>query len=117
LDNSLPTNLARLLALYGSVENMRADIFTKKISSAEAQSGAQEIYRRYEYLAEAQTAAGYLSLEAFRKRTSSENVAIILGISRRSISEAKQGGKIERDKTVQLSASDEAFKNFLRTLA
>jgi threonine synthase len=78
MDVGNPSNFARMLALYGSVEKMREDIYGASFTDAETLEGMREIYRRYEYIAEPHTAIGYLGLEHYRKQVGSDLVGIVL---------------------------------------
>lgn len=78
MDVGNPSNFARMLALYGSVEKMRDDVFGASFSDAETLAGMRDVYRRYEYLAEPHAAIGYLGLERYRKTTGIDCVGIVL---------------------------------------
>ncbi|MGQ9805413.1 MAG: threonine synthase [Chlorobiales bacterium] len=78
MDVGNPSNFARMLALYGSVETMREVIFGASFTDAQTLEGMREIYRRYEYIAEPHTAIGYLGLEQYRREVGNNHVGIIL---------------------------------------
>ncbi len=78
MDVGNPSNFARMLELYGSVEKMREDIFGASFNDVETLEGMREIYRRYEYIAEPHTAIGYLGLEQYRRVVGYDNVGIVL---------------------------------------
>jgi len=78
MDVGNPSNFARMLALYGSVENMREEIYGASFTDEETLEGMRDIYRRYEYIAEPHTAIGYLGLEQYRKQIGNDNVGIVL---------------------------------------
>ncbi|MCS6990230.1 MAG: threonine synthase [Chloroherpetonaceae bacterium] len=78
MDVGNPSNFARMLWLYGSVEKMREDVFGASFSDAETLDGMRDVYRRYEYLAEPHAAIGYLGLERYRSETGSQCAGIVL---------------------------------------
>ena len=60
MDVGDPSNFARMLSLYGSVDRMRADVTAASASDSETRAAIRELWTRYGYIADPHTAVGYL---------------------------------------------------------
>jgi threonine synthase len=88
-----PSNLARLIALYGGVmdetgliskqpdyELMRKEIFSKSISDEKTRETIREVWEKYEVLLEPHGAVGWAGLEAYLKEFPEEGEQLIVSL-------------------------------------
>ncbi len=88
-----PSNLARLIALYGGVmdetglilkqpdyELMRKEIFSKSISDEKTRETIKEVWKKYEVLLEPHGAVGWAGLEAYLKEFPESKEQLIVSL-------------------------------------
>lgn len=68
MDVGNPSNFVRILDLYNlDWKQIRKDIFGASFTDLETRSAIQDLYRRYEYIADPHGAVAYLGLVAYQK--------------------------------------------------
>jgi threonine synthase len=67
MDVGNPSNFARMLALYGSKENMEKDITGYRVTDKETVDTIREVYKKYSYILDPHGAVGYKSVTEFLK--------------------------------------------------
>ncbi|OHD14809.1 MAG: threonine synthase [Spirochaetes bacterium GWB1_27_13] len=65
MDVGNPSNFARMLALYGSKEEMQKDIIGYKVTNDQTVKTIQKVYKDYGYILDPHGAVGYHSIEQF----------------------------------------------------
>jgi threonine synthase len=78
MDVGNPSNFARILALYGTPEEMRKHIIGCGYTDPETEGAILELFQKYGYVADPHGAIGYLGLRDFLRETSDSFAGIFL---------------------------------------
>jgi threonine synthase len=79
MDVGNPSNLARVIALFGgNIEAMRTVLHSPSYSDEQTRETMRSVYERFKYLIDPHGAVGYRALEDFRATTGSATPAIVL---------------------------------------
>lgn len=74
MDVGNPSNFARIQALYkNNVKNIRKDIWSQSFSDQKTKKAIQEIYEKYNYIADPHGAVAYLGLKEYFKKNKEKN--------------------------------------------
>ena len=78
MDVGNPSNFARMLCLYETVDEMRTAVYGSSYSDEEARFAIRELFEKYRYLAEPHGAIGYLGLKSYLTEYSNAPAGIFL---------------------------------------
>ena len=130
MDVGNPSNFARICALYNNdIEAIRKDIIGAKYTDEQTAAAIADVYKKYNYILDPHGAVGYLGLEDYKKKETSIDFTgiflatahiskfpeVVEGIIGTSIElpEKLKALKIKEKKSIRLSNSYNALKNFL----
>ncbi|MCG8571744.1 MAG: threonine synthase [Spirochaetes bacterium] len=78
MDVGNPSNFDRMLAIYGSHDEMNQDILGYKVTDSQTLAIISSVYQNYNYLLDPHGAVGYKALSDYRKERGDEETPIVL---------------------------------------
>ncbi|KER10938.1 MAG: threonine synthase [[Candidatus Thermochlorobacteriaceae] bacterium GBChlB] len=132
MDVGNPSNFARMVELYDSVDAMRQDIFGAAFSDEETKAAIQFIFEHFGYICDPHGAIGWLGLQRFLNTTPAPTIGIFLETAHpakfldvvqplvpTSIDiPSRLQAALDKDKNAIFMPNDfQAFKEFLLTLS